>query len=385
MANIPLGSLAARLGSATGSAVARPFEEGLDLIAHRRLNQINAEHQQKQAQQQQQSMSKNLQKYLPPQVADFLAGLSPEERKGAFQNLGSLLQMGQGQQGGAQQGGMGGLPSPEQQLSQLLSNPQGFSEGDLNKAILAEDNAPDFNQDQAKQLQDVFTSPEQKRRQQELKLKEESVGLKREGIAEPRLQKIGEIGTISESLHRVAQDALSNVDKAITGFAGKITPEYLQSEEGQKLITDLKKIVALSDQATPGRSSVKRLELAEGAKAQIWHKPKVIKDILNEIINDPAVQENIAKKQAARELEEEHDELPKNWKKLLATRTKDIMKANKQEQEGISKKELSAFGFKPSEIEELNSSKFGENAIVDVADGKAITKKNGKWKLIKES
>lgn len=392
MANIPLGSLAARLGSATGSAVARPFEEGLDLLAHRKLKQIDSQHAQEVAKQQQLSKSHNYQRVgISPKIADFLSNLSGDSEKAALQNLGQLLTMGQNNQQGGQVG-MQGLPSPEQQLSQLLSGDQGFSENELNQAISNQDNAQSQQQggqqpqgnDELAQLGSLFKSPEIKRREDELALKNESVNLKREALAEPRLKAIDELGKSSESLHRVASDALTKVDKAITGLGGKITPEFLQTEDGQKLITDLKKVVLLSDQATPGRTSVKRLELAEGAKAQIWHKPKVIKEILNEIIDDPIIQENIAKRQAAKELDEQHEDLPKNWKNLISTRTKDLLKEMKQERQGISNKELAGFGFKPSEIEELNSSKFGENAIVDIADGKAITKKSGKWKLFKE-
>lgn len=174
----------------------------------------------------------------------------------------------------------------------------------------------------------IGPSSQERRHRETLAQQKESTGLK---IAQPQLTKIEETGRPARQLRKLSQEALGLVDKAYTGIKGKITPQYLQSEEGQELITKLNQIVLMRAQQGKGVPSRLRLALEEGSKAAIWQKPQVIKNILNELSNDPEILKDIARDQAREELIEEYEgSLPANSIGKINKRSKEILSELKQ-------------------------------------------------------
>ncbi len=127
-----------RLGEALGT--------GLNKLAEHKLAQLS---QQYRTQQERSQFAQGLTPLLGQDTANFLSYLDPQERKNALQNIGSLMQLNQPQQPVAE--GM----QPQQQQQQ-----QGM--------------APE----RAKLIQDIFTSPQEKREQRKLEIAEKQAGIK---------------------------------------------------------------------------------------------------------------------------------------------------------------------------------------------------------------
>jgi len=181
------------LGQSLGqglSGVGEGFGGALQNLANMKLNQF--------AQRQQAQQTANAFQQLPgvtPQIAQFLAALSPEERKYPLQNLGALMQLG-GQQGQQSQqmpsqSGVGSLQGLS--AADFLSNPnqvnpliqQALSKAPLQQQSQVGQQNPLYPpasqasgkqqrsaQDQAKLVEDIFTSPQEKRERHKLALKE---------------------------------------------------------------------------------------------------------------------------------------------------------------------------------------------------------------------
>lgn len=124
-----------RLGEALGT--------GLNKLAEHKLAQLS---QQYQTQQERSQFAQGLTPLLGQDTANFLSYLDPQERKNALQNIGSLMQLNQPQQPMAE-----GV-QPQQQ--------QGM--------------APE----RSKLIQDIFTSPQEKREQKKLELAEKQAAAK---------------------------------------------------------------------------------------------------------------------------------------------------------------------------------------------------------------
>ncbi len=127
-----------RLGEALGT--------GLNQLAQHKLSQLSKQYE---IQSQKSQFAQGLAPILGQDTANFLSNLSPDERKYALQNLGSLMQLNQ-QPGQQPQQQMPGQPQEQQQM------------------------APE----RAKLLQDIFTSPQEKREREKLDLAKRQLALK---------------------------------------------------------------------------------------------------------------------------------------------------------------------------------------------------------------
>jgi hypothetical protein len=129
-----------RLGQALGT--------GLQELAHHKLAGLTQRYEQ---QQERSQFAQGIAPILGQDTANFLSHLGPNERKSALQNIGALMQF--NQPAGQQQGGLEAFsqqPGQNQQPNQQIGQEQ--------------------TPERAKLIQDVFTSPQEKREQQKLEL-----------------------------------------------------------------------------------------------------------------------------------------------------------------------------------------------------------------------
>lgn len=313
-------NIGGRLGAALGS--------GLQQLAQNKIQAL-------QNQQYQQSLAS-----IPgmnPQMAQLLTNLSPEERKQVWPNIGSLMQLysAQGQQ-----------QAPGQQLAGQPSQ-------------------------QGQLLQDIFTSPQQKQQKELLELKKESNELKRTQFNQTLLEKIETKAQVARELQANAKKALGAIDKAISGPAGAITPKYLQSEEGQYLQSILNRIVILNAQTAKGNPTLGRLKLEEGSKAAVWNKPKVLKKIMQDIIDNPELLEDAFEGDIANNLVEQYgSDLPRDWQKIIKKETKLALSKNKKERAGK---------FTKGSLPDASKYKEGQIAQNPVTGEDEFVIRNGKW------
>lgn len=135
------------LGSALGTGLGQGLGSGLQTLANMKLNQMAQRESAKQA-------AKSYEKFgVPSNIAEALAGLSPEERKLPLQNLGALLQLNQGQQ-------------PQSAAATL----QGFGQAPQQQPTPVQP-----VNDQAKLIESLFTSPQEKREQEKLALRKQQL------------------------------------------------------------------------------------------------------------------------------------------------------------------------------------------------------------------
>src|SRR5579859_5047227 len=178
-------------GEQFGTGLGQGLGSTLQSLANMKLNQLVQRQQQQQASQAFQKLPG-----VTSEIADFLAALSPEERKYPLQNLGSLMQLGQalGPQAAQhiqpQQTNQPGI----QNLSQLLSNPgqqglnqvspliaQALGKTPIQPAAQPVDTglpkaAPASNK--ANLVEDIFTSPEEKRKRRQEEREERKLAQK---------------------------------------------------------------------------------------------------------------------------------------------------------------------------------------------------------------
>ncbi len=143
---IPNTTLGGSLGQALGT--------GLGQLAELKLAQLTKQYD---AQQEKNQFAQGLAPILGKDTANFLSNLSPQERNHALQNIGSLMQLNQ-------QPGQNVLdelsPSPQPSLGEQQPAQQQLSP------------------ERAKLLQDVFTSPQEKREREKLELAKRTSNIK---------------------------------------------------------------------------------------------------------------------------------------------------------------------------------------------------------------
>jgi len=133
------------LGETLGTGLGQGLGAGLNQLAQMKLNQVLTQQQARQS-------AKSYEKFgIRPQIAEALASLSPEERKYPLQNLGALLQLGK---------------KPEQKTTSAavegLTSPETTQDTDENTKI----------------IEQLFTSPHERREQEKLDLKKQDIGRK---------------------------------------------------------------------------------------------------------------------------------------------------------------------------------------------------------------
>lgn len=198
MPSVPLGGVGPSLGSALGKGIAQPFEEGLNLLAQKKLMQIQQQQQQQAADAERKRYEQGLAPVLGQETAQFLSNLGPEERKAALQNIGSLMQL-SGQPGMQQQVP---IQNPIQQLQQLqnpinVANFMGLL-GQPNQGIISEQQEMQPQEQQnngmqvphepgmqnkAQLVEDIFTSPHEKREQRKIEIQEKKLALQEQQYA----------------------------------------------------------------------------------------------------------------------------------------------------------------------------------------------------------
>lgn len=200
MPSVPLGGVGPSLGSALGKGIAQPFEEGLNLLAQKKLMQIQQQQQQQAAQTERKRYAQGLAPLLGQETAQFLSSLGPEERKAALQNIGSLMQLG-GMGGQPMQQQQGPLQESMQQLQQLqnpmnVANFMGLQGQQSNQAMLPEQQMMPQEQqngmqgplqpgmqNKSKLIEDIFTSPHEKREQRKIEIQEKKLALQEQQYA----------------------------------------------------------------------------------------------------------------------------------------------------------------------------------------------------------
>jgi hypothetical protein len=312
------------------------------------------------------------------QGAQFYASLDPNAQKeflknplpflkllqaGGLDNLGGgMQQLMQGQQGqiplpGGQQPSQPGQPIPNTGvlspalLEQIQRQQQG--QGDQSG-----------QQDRFAELDNLFQTPEQK--------------LNKLKAFQPQFQKIKEKAEADRALVNDAQQALKvlRTNKAKTGVWGKITPGFLQSQEGQlltKLLNDI--VIKKANAGIGGRgASQLRLQLEKGSKADIWNHPKVIEQILTGLVNDPETQRRIAEGTALSELEEKYaGAIPEDIIPRINKRSKEILGSRASSQPSAAER------LTKQSLPDASSLSNGQKARNPDTGKIEYIVKNGKW------
>ncbi len=342
-------SFGENLGNSLGTGISSALEQ----LANNKIEKIRQ-------QQEQQRMSQGLQALLglSPELASQAAGAPPDVLK-EFSRQKLQEPRNQAYLQALQQVIGGGESVPGQMNSQSLI-----------AAGISPKEATDL----------IKLGAEQKHRKDILKQREQQ---HYEKLNAPILSKIEEKAVVPREIKKLAEDSLKILKsgKALTGVKGKITPSFLQSPEGQELATKLNNIVIKKASLGKGIPSVSRLKLEEGSKAAIWNHPKVIESILKDIIHDPEINKDIAHDLAREELLEKSDLNPKDLKKEITKRAKEIQKESIKQSSQESNYLATEFNLSPEDITELESPELKENAEVEIGDGRIITKKNGQWIL----
>lgn len=125
--------------------------------------------------------------------------------------------------------------------------------------------------------------------------------------------------------------------KAVMGVFGKFTPDWLQSNEGQRLIQLLQGIVNSKAQTGKGTQGKFRLLSEQAAKGQIYNQPEVIEEYLNYLAGQPDLLTAIAKEDALNEIESSSKKAPGNISgkvlKQVPERVKQLQQAQKSQED----------------------------------------------------
>jgi hypothetical protein len=152
--NDPYRSIGGGLGASLGQGLGSGLSSGLEMLAKQRLQEVSDRQKNLQQQQAAEAERKRYEQTvskipgMQPEIAQLLAGVSPEERKALFQNLSPLMQLFQQEQG---------LPQAVPQGETSIPGQQSLNQ------------TPDL-------LKEAFTSPAEKRQQETLALKRTRVG-----------------------------------------------------------------------------------------------------------------------------------------------------------------------------------------------------------------
>ena len=306
---------------------------------------------------------------VSPHVAQLISNLPPESQKLALQNLDAVLAYSSAQNN---QNATGQTITPEMNQT-LAAKSTGESKPSLG-SIFQNPQQKLKREEMAQRERLKEKDYEQKERfhEQEFGSKQEKENYKR---VEPILTKAKESGSVGRKVIRSLDNILRLVKsgKAITGVGGYLTPDFLQTPEGQQLRSEIGSLVLLRGEAG-GNSSVKRLGLTELEKPAIWHSPEAIEKIANKFKNDPELQREIAEAEAAEELTETTQGIyPKNAVALIEKRTKEIQRASSSKYRKATLRDVEA---------EYPASQQPEGFVVDDPEtGLGLIVRDGKWEF----
>jgi len=141
--------------STLGGSLGRSLGTGLNDLAQLKLAQLTKQYD---TQQEKRNFAQGLTPIFGQQTANFLSNLSPNERKVALENMSSLMQL--NEQPGQPQAAMQELQ--QSQMGQQVQEQQ-------------------MTPDRAQLIQDIFTSPRERRENKKLELAEKQAQLKERG------------------------------------------------------------------------------------------------------------------------------------------------------------------------------------------------------------
>ena len=144
-------------GTNAGGRLGEVLGTGLNQLAQHKLAQLSKQYE---AQSERNQFAQGLVPLLGQDTANFLSNLGPDERKYALQNLSSLMQL--NQQPGQQQPALRALQPGQQPQEQAQK----------------EEQTQQLTPERAKLLEDVFTSPQERREREKLELAKRQAGLK---------------------------------------------------------------------------------------------------------------------------------------------------------------------------------------------------------------
>lgn len=139
------------------------FSTGLNQLAQHKLSHLTKQYE---IQQERAQFAQGLAPILGQDTANFLSHLGPDERKYALQNISALMQLNQ-QPGQQQQNGIEALQQPganQQQVQQGAPQQQ-----------QAQGQDQQLTPDRAQLIQDIFTSPHEKREREKLDLQKQKL------------------------------------------------------------------------------------------------------------------------------------------------------------------------------------------------------------------
>ena len=168
-------------------------------LAGFKLAELTKAHQQKQERSQ---FAENFAPILGNDTANFLSNLSPEERKSALQNISSLVQLNQPPSSQQQATQLGGLSSP-QQLQQ-------FGQQQMPGEPQQQQPSQQVNPERAQILEDIFTSPHEKREREKLSLKKQQIAAQ-ERLAGFKETKADRTAILNDA--KGAKDNLARLDR----------------------------------------------------------------------------------------------------------------------------------------------------------------------------
>lgn len=178
------------LGESLGhglSGLGQGFGDSLNRLTQMKLDQIAQREESKRA-------AKSYEKFgIPSNIAEALAGLSPEERKLPLQNIGALLQLGQAQQPQSASYALQGLEQPS---TQKQATPQPANE-------------------QVKLIESLFTSPHEKREQEKLAMKKQQLNSQEKLLALKETKKYVETLKDQEKAARESDLRLNRMVKLV--------------------------------------------------------------------------------------------------------------------------------------------------------------------------
>ena len=164
--------------------------------------------------------------------------------------------------------------------------------------------------------------------------------------------------------------------KVKTGLRGLLTPNFLQSQEGQEFLSGINQLVLLKAQLGKGVPTKLRLTLEQLSKPDVWQKPKTIENLLTKMRNDPEVQKAIAESEALQNILGENEAVqPKNLRALVNRETDKLLKTKK---ESLTKES----SFTKETLPLASNYKEGQRARnPDTGEYEYIIR-NGKWEKI---
>lgn len=178
---LPNSTLGGSLGASLGT--------GLNDLAQLKLAQLTKQYD---IQNERNQFAEGLAPLLGQDTARFLSNLSPQERNHALQNIGSLMQLNEPTGAAQEASNLGLLTSPQQMTNEPINQ------------------QPRMTPERSKLIQDIFTSPQEKREREKLELKKQQIS-SAEKVGAFKETKAERAAIVNEA--KAAKDSLARLDR----------------------------------------------------------------------------------------------------------------------------------------------------------------------------